>query len=65
MEVLEDLGSFVASVGDAISSFFSFINNAINECTALFNVIPPGITTIITIGLTFSLVLAVKRMVID
>lgn len=65
MDILEDLGSFFSSVGDAISSFFSFINNAIEECEALFEVIPPGITTIITIGLTFSLILAVKRMVID
>lgn len=65
MNVLEDLGSFLSSVGDAISSFFSFINNAIEECSALLDVIPPGITTIITIGITFSLVLAVKRMVID
>lgn len=65
MDVFDDIGSFIGSVGDAISSFFSFINNAIEECAALFNVIPPGITTIITIGITFSLVLAVKRMVID
>lgn len=65
MGILEDLGSFFASIGDAVSSFFSFMNNVVNECAALFDVIPPGITTIITIGITFSLVLAVKRLVID
>ncbi len=65
MDILEDLGSFLSSVGDAISSFFSFMNNAIEECTALLDVIPVGIKSIIIIGITFSLVLAVKRMVID
>lgn len=65
MNFLSDLGSFLGSIPDAISSIFSFIDGCITECSALLDVIPPGVGALMTAGIMFSIVLAVKRLVID
>lgn len=63
--VLGSIGDFIASIPEAISKIINFIFQCISECTALLGVIPTAVGAVMTTCLVFSVVLAVKRLVID
>lgn len=72
MEVLETIGSafsavgnFFASLAESIAYFVNFVGSCVSECAELLGVIPTFLGTMMVAGFMFSVVLAIKRMVID
>lgn len=64
-DIVTGIGSFLGSIAEAVAYVIEFIGNVIVECGALLSVIPLFVSSLIVTAIMFSVIVALKRLVID
>lgn len=63
--MLSDIADFISSIVNTIEQLVQFGAKCINELAQLLNVIPATVSTLIICMVTFSIVIACKRAILD